>query len=48
MRIDHGRADVLVPQEFLHRPNIVTILQQVCGKAVPERFDILLHLIDMY
>jgi hypothetical protein len=23
MRVDHGRTDVLVPQEFLHRPNDV-------------------------
>jgi Transposase IS116/IS110/IS902 family len=27
MRVDHGRTDVLVPHEFLHRPNIVTVLQ---------------------
>jgi hypothetical protein len=35
MRVDHRRSDVLVPQEFLHGPNIVTILQQVRSKAVP-------------
>jgi hypothetical protein len=33
--VDHGRADILVPQQFLHCPNIVTVLQQVRGKAVP-------------
>src|SRR5262245_30894094 len=27
IRVDHGRTDVLVPQEFLHRSNIVTVLQ---------------------
>ena len=48
VRVDHGRSDVLVPQEFLHGPNIVTILQQVRSKAVPERVDILLHLIDKH
>ena len=37
VRVDHGRSDVLVPQEFLHRANIVTILQQVRGKTVSER-----------
>ena len=26
IRVDHGRTDVLVPQEFLHRPNLVTVL----------------------
>ena len=26
IRVDHGRSDVLVPQEFLHRPNVVAIL----------------------
>jgi hypothetical protein len=48
VRVDHGRTDVLVPQEFLHRPNIVPVLQQMRGKAVPERFDIMLHLIDTH
>ena len=37
MRVDHSRTDVLVPQEFLHRPNIVTILQQVRREAMSER-----------
>ena len=27
MYVDHGRTDVLVSQEFLHRPNIVIVLQ---------------------
>src|SRR5574341_1333864 len=26
MRVDHSRTDVLMPQEFLHRPNVVAIL----------------------
>ena len=34
MRVDHSRTDVLVPQEFLHCPNIVTVLQQVGGETV--------------
>ena len=27
MRVDHRRIDVLVPQQFLHRPDVVTVLQ---------------------
>jgi hypothetical protein len=37
VRIDHRRLDVLVPQEFLHGPNIVPVLQQVRSKAVAQR-----------
>ena len=37
MSVDHSRSDILVPQEFLHCPNIVPILQQVRGKTVSER-----------
>ena len=42
VRIDHRRTDVLVPQEFLHGPAIVAVLQQVRGKAVSERISTLL------
>ena len=34
MRIDHGSADVLVPQEFLHGANVIAIFQEVGGKAM--------------
>ena len=27
MGVDHRRLDVLVPQQFLHRPEVVTVLQ---------------------
>ena len=27
MRVDHRRLDVLVPQQFLHRPDVETVLQ---------------------
>jgi hypothetical protein len=37
MRIDHGGADVLVPQEFLHGTDVIAIFQQVRGKTVSER-----------
>jgi hypothetical protein len=36
MRIDHGRAHVLVDQQFLDGADIISVLQQVGGKAVPE------------
>ena len=36
MGVDHGGLEILVPQQFLNRPNIVPLLQQVRGKAVPE------------
>ena len=35
--IDHGRADVLVPQEFLNRPDIGTLLEQTGSKRVPAQ-----------
>jgi len=35
MRIDHGGGDICVSQEFLHRADIVTRLQEMRGKRVP-------------
>jgi hypothetical protein len=37
VRIDLRSANVRVPQELLHRPDVVTLVQQVRGKGVPER-----------
>src|SRR5262247_2838482 len=34
MGIDHGGTDVLVAQEFLHRTDIVTVLQKMRRKTV--------------
>ena len=36
MGIDHGRTDVLMPKEFLDRPDIVAVLKQMGGKGMPE------------
>ena len=36
MRVDHGRADVLMAQQFLDRPNIIAVLKQMGGKRMPE------------
>ena len=36
MGVDHGGADIPVPQEFLDGPDVISVLQQVGGKAVPE------------
>jgi hypothetical protein len=46
VRVDHGRFDVLVPQEFLHGANIIAIGQQMGCEAVAARFDIMLYLMD--
>jgi len=32
--IDHGRTDIFVSQEFLHRPNIIAIFYQMRGKTM--------------
>jgi hypothetical protein len=37
VRVDHRGAQVGVPQQLLDRADILAILQQVCGKAVPQR-----------
>ena len=37
MRVDHGGLHVLVPEQFLHGPNIVAGFQQLRGERVPER-----------
>ena len=34
--MDYGRADVLVPEKFLDRPNIVAVLKHMRGKRRPE------------
>jgi len=35
MGIDHGGLHVLMPEQFLHGPNIVAGFQQMRGKRVP-------------
>jgi hypothetical protein len=37
MRIDHRRADILMPKELLNRSNIVSVFQQVRREGMPER-----------
>jgi hypothetical protein len=37
MRIDHRRLHIVVAQEFLHRPDIIALLEQMRRKAVPQR-----------
>ena len=32
VRVNHGRAHVPVPEQFLHRPNVIAILQEVSGE----------------
>jgi hypothetical protein len=35
VRVDHGRADVLVTEQFLDGANIVSSLKQVGGEGMP-------------
>ena len=34
MGVDHGRADIRVPKQLLHRADVVTVLEQVRGEAM--------------
>jgi hypothetical protein len=34
MHIDHGGADVLMPQEFLDSADIIAVFEQIRGKRV--------------
>jgi len=34
--VDHGGGDLRVSQQILHRADVVAVLQQVGGKAVPK------------
>jgi hypothetical protein len=33
MGMDHGRTDVLMPKEFLDRPDVIAVFEQVGGPA---------------
>jgi hypothetical protein len=37
MRVDHGRANILVTEQFLHCANVVTIHQEIRGERMPSR-----------
>ena len=39
MGVDHRRLEVGVTEEFLQRADVVSLLQEVCRKAVPHRVD---------
>jgi hypothetical protein len=36
VRIDHRRAYIGMPQQLLHRADVIPALQQVCGERMPE------------
>jgi hypothetical protein len=42
MGINHGGADILVPQQFLHGANIITSFEQMSRKAMAARIVTLL------
>jgi len=37
MGIDLSSADILVSKQFLHRPDVITLLQQVGGEGMAKR-----------
>ena len=37
MCIDHGRSEILVPEQFLNRSNVVASFEQMSSKAVSQR-----------
>jgi hypothetical protein len=46
VRVDHRRAYIAMPQQFLDRPEVVTVLEEVSGKRVTEGVagDMLFHI----
>ncbi|OGP76140.1 MAG: hypothetical protein A2V86_02280 [Deltaproteobacteria bacterium RBG_16_49_23] len=36
MRVNHGGDDIGMPQQFLHRSDVITRLKKVCGKGVAK------------
>jgi len=36
MGVDHGRGDIRMSQELLHRPDVIVCFKQMRGKGVPE------------
>jgi len=36
MCVNHGCLDILVPQQFLHRSDVVTAFKQMGGEGMPE------------
>ena len=48
MEVEAGRAQTRVTEQQLDAAQVDPSFEQMCRKSVPERFDILLHLIDKY
>jgi hypothetical protein len=48
MEVAAGRAQAPMAQQELDPPQIHPGFEQMRRETVPERFDILLHLIDSY
>ncbi len=40
MGVNHGRANVLVAQQFLHGANIITVGLQVRGGRMPKKMPV--------
>ena len=37
MGVNHRSAYIAVPQQLLNRPNVVAVLEQMCGERVSQR-----------
>ncbi len=37
MGVNHGRAHILVPEQFLNRADVIAIFKQMGGKGLPKR-----------
>ncbi len=35
--VNHSRSDIIVTQKFLDCPDVITVLQEMRGKGMPER-----------
>src|SRR5439155_6626911 len=36
VRVDHRRPHIAVAEELLYRPDVVAVLEQMCGERVPD------------
>ena len=40
MRVDHGRADIFVAEQFLHRSNIITALKKMSSEGCRNEWQL--------
>jgi len=49
VRANHGRLNVLVPQQLLHRPDLITVFHEMACRRVPNLLlnDRFVHVMTM-